>query len=80
LTQVCGKNKIAHPQKENICIRLMKQIFTGIFNVLLWGTVIVEVSLIYTRNSDDIVTPIILTFVVVVTASCSGGRSLKQRT
>mmetsp|Transcript_6031 Transcript_6031/g.19025 ORF Transcript_6031/g.19025 Transcript_6031/m.19025 type:complete len:1100 (-) Transcript_6031:510-3809(-) len=65
LREVCGKNKITPPQKENIWVRLVKQIFTGIFNVLLWGTVLVEGALIYTGNSDDLVTPIILASVVV---------------
>mmetsp|Transcript_117474 Transcript_117474/g.365881 ORF Transcript_117474/g.365881 Transcript_117474/m.365881 type:complete len:1067 (+) Transcript_117474:89-3289(+) len=65
LQQVCGKNKITPAKKENIWVRLAKQIFTGIFNILLWGTVVVEGLLIYTGNSNDIVTPIILASVVV---------------
>mmetsp|Transcript_93778 Transcript_93778/g.195584 ORF Transcript_93778/g.195584 Transcript_93778/m.195584 type:complete len:1096 (+) Transcript_93778:87-3374(+) len=65
LAKVSGKNKITPPKKENIWLRLFRQIFTGIFNVLLWGTVGVEVFLIYTGNSNDIVTPIILASVVV---------------
>lgn len=65
LTLVTGKNKITPPKKENIWVRLAKQIFTGIFNVLLWGTVGVECLLLYSGNSDDIVTPIILASVVV---------------
>jgi len=65
LREVSGKNKITPPTKENIWLRLMKQIFTGIFNCLLWGTVVVEMFLIYTGNSDDVVTPIILASVVV---------------
>lgn len=65
LAEVSGKNKITPPKKENIWVRLFRQIFTGIFNVLLWGTVAVEIFLIETGNSDDIVTPIILAAVVV---------------
>mmetsp|Transcript_39635 Transcript_39635/g.86540 ORF Transcript_39635/g.86540 Transcript_39635/m.86540 type:complete len:1062 (+) Transcript_39635:114-3299(+) len=65
LTEVSGKNIITPAQKENIWLRLMKQIFTGIFNVLLWGTVIVEEVLIYLGASDDFVTPIILASVVI---------------
>mmetsp|Transcript_38534 Transcript_38534/g.111323 ORF Transcript_38534/g.111323 Transcript_38534/m.111323 type:complete len:1072 (-) Transcript_38534:187-3402(-) len=65
LQQVVGKNKITPAKKENIWVRLAKQIFTGIFNILLWGTVVVEVFLISTGSSDDIVTPIILASVVV---------------
>lgn len=65
IREAAGINKITPPKKENIWVRLFKQIFTGIFNVLLWGTVVVEVFLIYTGNSNDIVTPIILASVVV---------------
>eukprot|EP00401_Gymnodinium_catenatum_P072568 CAMPEP_0117504914 /NCGR_PEP_ID=MMETSP0784-20121206/25095_1 /TAXON_ID=39447 /ORGANISM="" /LENGTH=1087 /DNA_ID=CAMNT_0005300285 /DNA_START=94 /DNA_END=3357 /DNA_ORIENTATION=+ len=62
---VSGKNKITPPAKQNIWVRLLQQIFTGIFNVLLWGTVCVEVVLVYSKNSDDVVTPVILASVVV---------------
>lgn len=65
LQQVSGKNMITPPAKENIWVRLAKQIFTGIFNILLWGTVVVEGLLIYSGNSDDMVTPIILASVVI---------------
>ena len=79
LTQVCGKNKITPPQKEILWVRLMKQIFTSIFNVLLWGTVIVEVCLIYTGNSDDIGTLTMLAFVVVAAGVLQWWQSFKQR-
>eukprot|EP00928_Gymnodinium_smaydae_P039792 TRINITY_DN2710_c0_g1_i1.p1 TRINITY_DN2710_c0_g1~~TRINITY_DN2710_c0_g1_i1.p1 ORF type:complete len:1088 (+),score=226.71 TRINITY_DN2710_c0_g1_i1:210-3266(+) len=65
LRKVTGPNKITPPKKENKWLKLFRQIFTGIFNVLLWGTVCVEVLLISMHQSDDIVTPIILASVVV---------------
>lgn len=65
LQSVVGKNQITPPKKENIWVRLLKQVFTGIFNVLLWGTVVAEMILIYSGNSTDIVTPIILASVVI---------------
>jgi len=43
---VHGKNQITPPQRENIWIKLLKQTFGGIFNVLLWFCVVAEVALI----------------------------------
>ena len=65
LQQVSGKNKITPPTKESIWIRLFRQIFAGIFNILLWCTIVVEIGLIYTGLSDDAITPIILAAVVI---------------
>lgn len=65
LSEVCGKNKITPAKKENIWVRLARQIFTGIFNVLLWVVVVVEIILVKTGSSDDVVTPCILAGVVI---------------
>lgn len=79
-----GKNEITPPEKENKWIRLLKQTFTGIFNVLLWACVVAEVALLvvfanpeprYDKNGHlieeeggDYVTPIILSAVIVMAA------------
>eukprot|EP00397_Hematodinium_sp_SG-2012_P002671 GEMP01002679.1.p1 GENE.GEMP01002679.1~~GEMP01002679.1.p1 ORF type:complete len:1135 (+),score=187.26 GEMP01002679.1:117-3521(+) len=79
-----GLNRITPPPKENIWWRLVKQTFGGIFNVLLWICVFVELLLIVffnesqetkekgategQREREDFVTPIILTFVIVSAA------------
>jgi len=44
--EVYGENKITPPEKENKWIKLIKQIFCGIFNILLWFCVAAEVILI----------------------------------
>ncbi|CAE8581761.1 unnamed protein product [Polarella glacialis] len=44
--EVYGKNAITPPQRENIWIKLLKQTFLGIFNILLWSCVVAEVALI----------------------------------
>mmetsp|Transcript_89989 Transcript_89989/g.160182 ORF Transcript_89989/g.160182 Transcript_89989/m.160182 type:complete len:1091 (+) Transcript_89989:125-3397(+) len=43
---VYGKNEITPPKRENIWIKLLRQTFLGIFNILLWSCVIAEVALI----------------------------------
>eukprot|EP00927_Polykrikos_kofoidii_P027257 TRINITY_DN24051_c0_g1_i1.p1 TRINITY_DN24051_c0_g1~~TRINITY_DN24051_c0_g1_i1.p1 ORF type:complete len:1103 (+),score=191.83 TRINITY_DN24051_c0_g1_i1:96-3404(+) len=43
---VHGDNSITPPKRENIWIKLLKQVFGGIFNILLWFCVIAEVALI----------------------------------
>jgi len=41
-----GPNQITPPTKENKWIKLLKQTFCGIFNILLWTCVVAEVILI----------------------------------
>jgi magnesium-transporting ATPase (P-type) len=48
-----GLNQITPPEKENKWLKLLKQIFTGIFNVLLWICVFFEVLLIIWALSSD---------------------------
>ncbi|CAK9094153.1 Tubulin-specific chaperone D (Beta-tubulin cofactor D) (Tubulin-folding cofactor D) [Durusdinium trenchii] len=43
---VYGKNEITPPKRENIWIKLLRQTFLGIFNILLWSCVVAEVALI----------------------------------
>lgn len=79
---VYGKNEITPPKRENIWIKLLRQTFLGIFNILLWSCVIAEVALIVIfsgegsgeethhsgKEGPDYVTPIILSAVIVMTA------------
>mmetsp|Transcript_62122 Transcript_62122/g.133576 ORF Transcript_62122/g.133576 Transcript_62122/m.133576 type:complete len:1091 (+) Transcript_62122:133-3405(+) len=44
--EVYGLNSITPPPKENKWLKLLKQTFLGIFNILLWACVIAEVLLI----------------------------------
>merc|ERR1719409_1167485 len=41
-----GPNKITPPKRENKWLKLLKQTFLGIFNILLWSCVTAEVVLI----------------------------------
>lgn len=80
--EVYGKNEITPPLKENKWIKLLRLTFTGVFNVLLWICVIGEVILLFTMSKvpagaddeivggagADLVTPIILSFVIVMAA------------
>lgn len=82
IIQRVGLNRITPPPKENIWWRLFKQTFTGIFNILLWLCVVVEVALIFFLDSqpvekstsegqkekEDFVTPAILSFVIISAA------------
>eukprot|EP00933_Yihiella_yeosuensis_P029196 TRINITY_DN22873_c0_g1_i2.p1 TRINITY_DN22873_c0_g1~~TRINITY_DN22873_c0_g1_i2.p1 ORF type:complete len:1158 (-),score=330.30 TRINITY_DN22873_c0_g1_i2:171-3239(-) len=77
-----GRNEITPPVKENKWIKLLKQVFGGIFNILLWACVIAEVALLLIFDEDkplvkegsekvakedgDYVTPIILSAVIVM--------------
>jgi magnesium-transporting ATPase (P-type) len=80
-----GKNQITPPKKQNKWIKLLKQTFLGIFNILLWFCVVAEVILFYNSKitaaastetgeeetgdeEGDLVTPIILSMVIVMAA------------
>jgi len=49
-----GKNAITPPPRENIWLKLIRQIFCGIFNILLWSCVIAEVALILCFSKSNI--------------------------
>jgi len=56
-----GPNAITPPQKENPLLKLFKQIFCGIFNILLWSCVVAEVALIVAFSGpkqDSTTTPV----------------------
>mmetsp|Transcript_7838 Transcript_7838/g.16909 ORF Transcript_7838/g.16909 Transcript_7838/m.16909 type:complete len:1083 (+) Transcript_7838:118-3366(+) len=83
--EVYGKNQITPSKKENKWLKLLKQTFCGIFNILLWFCVVAEVILFYNSKitaaastetgeeetgdeEGDLVTPIILSMVIVMAA------------
>merc|ERR1719265_962107 len=53
------------PEKYNIWFLLLKQIFGGLFNILLWICVGCELILALLMNGDDIVTPFVLSGVII---------------
>jgi sodium/potassium-transporting ATPase subunit alpha len=56
--QTFGPNSITPAPRENKWIRLLRQIFCGIFNILLWACVVAEVSLIIMFSGESIVTEV----------------------
>jgi len=50
---VYGKNEITPPKRENIWIKLLRQTFMGIFNILLWSCVAAEVALILISSGES---------------------------
>ena len=63
-----GSNKITPPLKPSAAWLLMKQVFGGVFNTLLWFCVTVEVALASFMGADesDLVTPAILATVITM--------------
>mmetsp|Transcript_4732 Transcript_4732/g.11047 ORF Transcript_4732/g.11047 Transcript_4732/m.11047 type:complete len:1113 (+) Transcript_4732:69-3407(+) len=52
--EVYGPNRITPPQKENKWVKLLRQMFCGIFNILLWCCVIAEVLLILVFRGESV--------------------------
>jgi sodium/potassium-transporting ATPase subunit alpha len=76
--RIHGRNKITPPEREDIWIKLLKRIFGGLFNILLWFCVAAQVGLIrmkvaaepnVPRAIDEYVTPAILTFVILAAST-----------
>lgn len=63
-----GLNKMTPPIKPSAVWLLMKQVFGGVFNTLLWFCVTVEVALASFMGADesDLVTPAILATVITM--------------
>jgi len=60
-----GQNKLTPPDKEHALIALLKQVFGGLFNIMLWCCVAAELSLVFFLNGDDYITPAVLSIVIV---------------
>mmetsp|Transcript_86406 Transcript_86406/g.241726 ORF Transcript_86406/g.241726 Transcript_86406/m.241726 type:complete len:1168 (-) Transcript_86406:36-3539(-) len=65
--QIFGLNKIQPMHEENMWIALLKQIFGGLFNILLWFCVIAQVVLAEMAGGE-MYTPLILAAVVIFSA------------
>merc|ERR1719253_1445530 len=66
--QLFGQNALTPPARENHFVMLLRQVFGGLFNIMLWCCVAAELSLALFFGGDDIVTPVVLSVVIV----CSG--------
>eukprot|EP00928_Gymnodinium_smaydae_P028421 TRINITY_DN21680_c0_g1_i1.p1 TRINITY_DN21680_c0_g1~~TRINITY_DN21680_c0_g1_i1.p1 ORF type:complete len:1138 (-),score=129.51 TRINITY_DN21680_c0_g1_i1:17-3430(-) len=64
---IFGMNQISPPEYENKWIALLKQIFGGIFNIVLWFCILAQTVLAIFAN-EELLTPFVLAFVVIGTA------------
>merc|ERR1719386_82681 len=53
------------PEQENPWILLLKNVFGGLFNVMLWLCVACELVLALVLGGDDLITPVVLSLVIV---------------
>merc|ERR1719399_61474 len=60
-----GVNTLTPPARENRFLLLLKQVFGGLFNIMLWMCVAAELALAVYFGGDDFVTPIVLSVVIV---------------
>lgn len=60
-----GENRMTPPARESPWILLLKHVFGGLFNIMLWLCVACELMLYFALGGDDVVTPIVLSFVIV---------------
>eukprot|EP00927_Polykrikos_kofoidii_P038538 TRINITY_DN32939_c0_g1_i1.p1 TRINITY_DN32939_c0_g1~~TRINITY_DN32939_c0_g1_i1.p1 ORF type:complete len:1201 (-),score=170.91 TRINITY_DN32939_c0_g1_i1:57-3485(-) len=64
LRRIVGPNKMTPPERESPLLALLKQIFCGLFNGLLWFCVASQLILGW-LDDDELVTPTILAMVIV---------------
>lgn len=67
--QACGENRLTPPERESRWVLLLKQIFGGLFNIMLWVCVVSELVLALFLSGDDLVTPVVLAGVIVASAT-----------
>lgn len=60
-----GENRMTPPERENPWVLLLKHIFGGLFNVMLWICVVCELVLALVLGGDDLITPVVLSLVIV---------------
>jgi magnesium-transporting ATPase (P-type) len=63
-----GENKMTPPERTHPLILLIKQVFGGLFNILLWICVACEFFLALFMDGDDLVTPFVLSGVIIASA------------
>mmetsp|Transcript_118031 Transcript_118031/g.376331 ORF Transcript_118031/g.376331 Transcript_118031/m.376331 type:complete len:1145 (-) Transcript_118031:81-3515(-) len=64
-----GENKLTPPERESQWVLLLKQIFGGLFNIMLWICVACELFLAFVLGGDDKVTPVVLSGVIIASAT-----------
>jgi len=64
-----GKNQLTPGVKEDIFLMLLKQVFGGLFNIMLWICVACELTLAVIFDGDDTLTPLILSMVIVASGT-----------
>jgi len=62
--EIFGANVLTPPVRENKFVMLLKQVFGGMFNIMLWACVVAEIALYVWMGGDDIVTPTVLSLVI----------------
>jgi len=67
--QACGQNMLTPPERESRWVLLLKQVFGGLFNIMLWVCVSCELVLALAFGGDDLVTPLVLAGVIVASAT-----------
>jgi len=60
-----GANALTPPPRENRFLMLLKQVFGGLFNIMLWVCVAAEIFIAWYFQGDDVVTPVVLSIVIV---------------
>merc|ERR1719183_1341957 len=74
---IFGKNALTPPARENKFVMLLRQVFGGLFNIMLWVCVAAELSLAIFFEGDDFVTPIVLSAVIVMSGLLQWWTELK---
>mmetsp|Transcript_50845 Transcript_50845/g.115552 ORF Transcript_50845/g.115552 Transcript_50845/m.115552 type:complete len:1098 (+) Transcript_50845:195-3488(+) len=67
--QIFGRNALTPAKKENPIWLLIKQVFGGLFNIMLWICVACELTLALIFDGDDTLTPLILSMVIVASGT-----------
>mmetsp|Transcript_65872 Transcript_65872/g.117046 ORF Transcript_65872/g.117046 Transcript_65872/m.117046 type:complete len:1110 (+) Transcript_65872:140-3469(+) len=65
LRSAFGENRMTPPERESPWVLLLKHVFGGLFNVMLWVCVVCELVLALVLGGDDLITPVVLSLVIV---------------
>lgn len=76
-TRAFGPNVLTPPERGNHFIMLLKQVFGGLFNIMLWICVAAETALAVWFDGDDFVTPSVLSCVIVASGVLQWWTELK---
>lgn len=72
-----GENTLTPPEREHPMVLLLKQIFGGLFNIMLWLCVACELVLAIVLEGDDIITPVVLSLVITASATLQWWMEMK---